>query len=301
MAQGTLNQLVQANALNLGIVRALVSGTFLISVVLTSLSSLGYLPVTLLRPIGLMKVIPWWFYDRLVTPEGMTALKWLMVISLVLSTLGFLTTVTTKTSVLLVVFYQGLVRSFGHFNHDEMIAVLFLFILAFSPCGDAFSIDSKLGRKNREPGFRYGYPILLMMILMAWVYFSSALIKIRVAGLSYLSPDNLPALGIYHSLDNLHGSHFKLAFLLPQIRRFLPVVLAIVLLWELLFPLAAVWKRSRIWILGFGLLFHLATLSFMNIFFPHQLAMYCVFVDWSKVAKRLGGSSKEVVHPRVLT
>jgi hypothetical protein len=37
-----------------------------------------------------MKVIPWWFYDGLVTPSGMTALKWLMVISLVLSTLGFL-------------------------------------------------------------------------------------------------------------------------------------------------------------------------------------------------------------------
>jgi hypothetical protein len=299
VAKGTLNDLVPTNALNLGIVRALVTGTFLISVLVTSFSSLGHLPTTLLRPIGLMKIVPWWFYDRLVTPAGMTALKWCMVISLIMSTVGFLTVVTTKTSVLLVVFHQGLVRSFSHFNHDEMIAVLFLFILAFSPCGDAFSIDNRLRRKTRDAGLRYGYPILLMMILMSWVYFSSAVIKIRVAGVNYLSADNLPALAIYHSLDNLHGSHFKLAFLLPAIREYLPVVLAIVLLWELLFPLAVIWKRSRIWILGFGVVFHLGTLFFMNIFFPHHLAMYCVFIDWSRVAKRLWGGSGEAARLRL--
>jgi hypothetical protein len=121
-----------------------------------------------------------------------------------------------------------------------------------------------------------------MQLLVAWTYFSSALIKLRVAGLKYLSTDNLPALAIFHSLDNLHDTHFKLAFWLPQVKAYLPFAVGLVLIWELLFPLAVFWRRWRWWILGFGIVFHLATLFFMNIFFPHQLAMYLIFVDWDR-------------------
>jgi hypothetical protein len=284
VAQGTLDRLIPTSNLNLGIVRALVSAVFLISVLTTSFSALGQLPVTLLRPTGVMKLLSWGLYDHLVTPRGMSVLKWAMVGSLLLSTFGFLTPVSTKMSALLVIFYQGLLRSFGHFNHDEMVAIFFLVVLAFTPCGDAFSIDNRLQNTKAKSGFRYGYPIFLMMLLLAWVYFSSALIKFRVAGFNYLSADNLPALAIYHSLDNLHDTNFKFAFLLPQVRQYLPAVVGFGLAWELFFPLAIFWKRARWWILGIGVGFHALTLFFMNIFFPFHLAMYVVFVDWSKVA-----------------
>ena len=211
----------------------------------------------------------------------MVLLKTLMVLSLLCSTTGLLTVVSTKTSLLLVLFYQGLLRSFGHFNHDEMLAVYCLAVLAFTPCGDAFSLDSRMRKMSKgRPAFAYAYPILLMQLLMAWSYFSSALIKLRVAGLKYLSPDNLPALAIFHSLDNLHDTHFRLAFWLPQVKTWLPFAVALVLIWELAFPLAVFWRRVRWWILGFGIGFHLSTLFLMNIFFPHHLAMYLIFVDW---------------------
>src|SRR5689334_315308 len=230
-----------------------------------------------------MKFLPWSFYDTLQTQGGMLTLKTFMVASLLLSTAGFLTFISTKTSLLLELFYQGLLRSFGHFNHDEMIAIYFMVVLAFTPCGDAFSIDNRLGRtKQQRPAFAYAYPILLMQLLLAWVYFSSALIKLRVAGLKYLSADNLPALAIFHSLDNLHDTSFKIAFLLPHVKQYLPFAVAFVLIWELLFPFAIFWQRIRWWILGIGVVFHLATLFVMNIFFPHQLAMYLVFVDWKQ-------------------
>ena len=265
----------------LGVVRSIVHGTFLISILFTSFSALGSLPPTILRPTGVMQLLPWGFYDHLQTPSGILVLKTLLVLSLIMSTIGFGTVVSTKTSLVLVVFYQGLLRSFGHFNHDEMIAVYFMVVLAFTPCGDAFSIDSRMRKATRErPAFAYAYPILLMQLLLAWVYFSSALIKIRVAGLKYLSADNLPALAIFHSLDNLHDTSFKIAFMLPQVKQYLPFAVAFVLIWELLFPLAVFFQRIRWWILGIGVVFHLATLFVMNIFFPHQLAMYLVFVNW---------------------
>ena len=283
MAQGIVNRVVPRSAFALGVVRCIVHGAFLVSILFTSFSALGSLPVTILRPTGVMKLLPWSFYDSLQTPAAMVIFKCVLVLSLLLSTAGFLTVVSTKTSLLLVVFYQGLLRSFGHFNHDEMLAVYYLVVLAFTPCGDEFSIDSRLKKTRAErPSFAYAYPILLMQLLMAWAYFSSALIKLRVAGLKYLSTDNLPALAIFHSLDNLHDTHFKLAFWLPQVKAYLPFAVGFVLIWELLFPLIIFWRRLRWWMLGFGVVFHLATLLFMNIFFPHQLAMYLIFVDWDR-------------------
>ena len=234
-----------------------------------------------------MQFLPWSFYDQLLTPTGIVILKAALLISLLLSTAGFLTRISTKTSFLLVLLYQGLLRSFGHFNHDEMLPVYYLAVLAFTPCGDAFSLDDKLRPTRKErPLFAYAYPILLMQLLMAWTYFSSALIKLRVAGLKYLSEDNLPALAIFHSLDNLHDTAFRFAFMLPQWKSYLPVAVGLVLVWELVFPLAIFWRRLRWWILGFGIVFHISTLFLMNIFFPHQLAMYLVFVDWNRVKEQ---------------
>jgi hypothetical protein len=258
--------------------------TFLVSVLIASFSALGRLPVTILRPTGAMKFLPWSFYEQLLTPRGMMILKVALVVSLIAGALGFLTPISTKTSFVLVLFYQGLLRSFGHFNHDEMIAVYCLAVLAFTPCGDEFSVDWWLRKRRRKdrPAFAYAYPILLMQLLMAWVYFSSALIKLRVAGLSYLSQENLPALAIYHSLDNLHDTSFRIAFWLPQVKEYLPVLVGLVLLWELAFPLAIFFPRLRWLILSSGMIFHISTLFVMNIFFPHQLALYLLFIDWDR-------------------
>jgi len=278
---------VPKSAFALGVVRSIVHGLFLISVLATNFSALGALPATILRPTGAMKLLPWVFYDQLLSPGVMAGLKVVMVLSLIASTAGLFTSVSTKTTFLLVLFYQGLVRSFGHFNHDEMLGVYCLAVLAFTPCSDDFLLDHWLRRNEKErPIWAYAYPILLMQLLMAWVYFSSALIKLRVAGLKYLSVDNPPALAIFHSLDNLHDTHFKLAFWLPQVRAILPYAVALVLIWELLFPVAVFSRRARWWILGAGVIFHLSTLFFMNIFFPHQLVLYLMFVDWDHMAHR---------------
>lgn len=288
MDSATLKRLVPTDAAALGMVRAGVCGFILCEILLTSFSDLGRLPATLLRPTGAMQILPWRFYDLLLTPAGMVTLKWLMVLSLFAATIGCLTGLATKSSALLFVFYEGLLRSFSHFNHDEMPAVYILIVLALSPCGDGFSFDSWRDKTRAgRPGLIYGYPILLMRVLLAWSYFSSALIKLRVAGLSYFSPDNLPTLAIFHSLDNLHDTHFRLGFWLPHVREYTPIFVALVVLWELSFPLAIFFRRARLIILVLGVFFHLGTLFFMNIFFPYHLAMYLVFVDWGRVRLRV--------------
>src|SRR6185295_19897257 len=112
VASGIIERVFPRGPFALGVVRSIVHGTFLVSAIFTSFSALGSLPPTILRPTGVMKLLPWSFYDQLQTPSGMLILKTLMVLSLILSTIGFGTVISTKTSLVLVVFYQGLLRSF---------------------------------------------------------------------------------------------------------------------------------------------------------------------------------------------
>lgn len=275
----------------LGAVRAGAFGFVLCEVLLASFSDLGRLPVTVLRPTGVMRLLPWGFYERLLTPASMAAFKWLFVVTLLAATVGALTRVSTKAAALLFLLYQGLLRSFTHFNHDEMPAAYILTVLAFTPCGDAFSLDALRGARGARPGgsWVYGYPILLMRLLLAWSYFTSALVKLRVAGLAYFGADNLPALAVSNSLDNMHDTQFRAGLWLPQYREYTPPLVALVMLWELLFPLAVWFPRARAVILTTGVFFHLGTLVFMNIYFPYHLAMYLVFVDWPWVSRKLRG------------
>jgi hypothetical protein len=275
----------------LGMVRAGAFGFVLCEVLLTSFADLGRLPVTVLRPTGVMRLLPWGFYERLLTPASMSAFKWLFAAALLAAAAGALTPVSTKASAALFLFYQGLLRSFTHFNHDEMPAAYILFVLAFAPCGDAFSVDAMRGAggERQNGSWVYGYPILLARLLLAWSYFTSALIKLRVAGLAYFNPDNLPALAVSNSLDNMHDTHFRAGLWLPAYREYTPPLVALVVLWELLFPLAVWFPRARAVILAAGVLFHLGTLVIMNIFFPYHLAMYLVFVDWPWVVRKARG------------
>ena len=93
MARGTLTQLYEAKPEALGALRVSISSVFLLSAIFTSFSNLGRLPVTLLRPTGLMRIFPWGFYDQLFTPAGITTLKSALVFSLALSAAGFLSSV----------------------------------------------------------------------------------------------------------------------------------------------------------------------------------------------------------------
>lgn len=284
----------------LGVIRAAFCAFVLLQMLSTDFAAFGHLPTTVMRPTGAMQLLSWRFYDALITPRGMLILKALLVVSLLSSSLGFFTSLATKFAALLFLFYEGLVRSFGLFNHDEMTGVYILVVLAFTPCGDGFSLDRLLrATRQRWPGFAYGYPILLMRILVAWSYFTSALIKMRVTGLRYFSPDNLPVVSIWHSLDNLHESQHKLAFWLPNIRGITGAIVIVALLWELLFPLAIFSKLARRIILPFGIVFHLLTIPFMNISFPYHMAAYVVFIDWPRVAAR-GASSRvfQSLRPR---
>jgi hypothetical protein len=264
----------------LGAIRALICGWVFLKTLASSFVAIGRLPVTIMHPPGIMEYLSWRFYDRLVTPNGMIALKCLMLVCFLAATVGLATKYSVVSSSVLFTLYQGVLRSFGHFNHDECVTIYCLFVLACTPCGDGFSLDALLRKSKPLPSFVYAYPILLMQMILAWAYCTSGILKLRISGLRYFDSDNLPTLAIQHSLDNLHDTHFTVAFWLPLIRPILPYVVAATVAWEILFPLVIVIPRLKWPFLAIGVMFHILTMLTMNIIFVSQLAMYVVFVDW---------------------
>jgi len=285
MGGQALNSSIERYAKTLACIRITVFATFFINILFTSFRTLGNLPVEIMHPPGVMQYVSWQFYDLLFTPQSMLAFKFLILSSLLAATLGIYTRFTSKLSLLLIMFYQGLLRSFGHFNHDESLGMYCLLILAFTPCADKFSYDARKAIKNinTKEILTYKYPIILMQAVLAWVYFSTGILKLNNAGLQYFLPDQLPILSIHHSLDNLHDFQFKSAFTLPSLRQFIPLMTVGAVFWEVTFPIGVFWKKTRWVYLGFGFMFHMSTIILMNIAFFNQLAMYSIFFNWEKI------------------
>jgi predicted DCC family thiol-disulfide oxidoreductase YuxK len=258
--------------------RLAVCGLLTAHLAATDFRAIGHLPVTAMHPPGMMEYLGWKFYDRLITPGGMLALQVALIGSLIAAACGYLSRLTVPMAAGLYILYQGILRSFGHFNHDEMAAVWILLILAMSP---------KDARVNR-PGFAYGWPVFLMRAVIAWSYFTAGILKLRLGGPSYFTTDSLLTLMVSNSLGNVHDTQFKLAFWLADHRSLVLPGLYVVTAWEILMPIVLVWPRTRLPMLAMGVAFHFASMLAMNIVFWTELLMYTVFVDWDSVLKRLG-------------
>src|SRR5258708_37965985 len=158
MADRTSNP-VASSALTLGVLRAGLHGIFLAVVMRDSFATIGRLPVLLFRPPGAMEYLSWKFYERVITPTGMVTLKAMLLAALLMGMLGWWTSASTKTSALLVILYQGVLSGFGGYSYERMPGILMLVVLAFTPCGDAFSLDGLCGARTKRPVRAYPYPV----------------------------------------------------------------------------------------------------------------------------------------------
>jgi predicted DCC family thiol-disulfide oxidoreductase YuxK len=287
MASPTGSSLEKNPAAQLAAIRAGVHGVFLALVLHDSFYALAVMPATLLRPVGIMQYLSWTFYDCLLTSDGMLAFKMALLISLFMSTVGWWTWVTAKSSALLVVLYEGVLNSLGGSSQNEMAAVTVLVLLAFLPCGDAFSLDALAGPRMSRPRSAYRYPVALTRVLVAWVYVSNALLILRLSGRRFFDSDNLPAQFIAASLGNLNDTHFRVAFWLAQYRHYVPPVLMVVVAWAILFPLGYFWEPTRRWFLAMGVLVHVGVMLLFNKVYLVQMAMFFVFLDWVAIGSQV--------------
>src|SRR5262249_6835471 len=137
-------------------------------------------------------------------------------------------------------------------NAGDTIRGIILFYLMLCPCGAAWSIDSRLKRKQRPPGAAVvvsPWPIRLLFMQLVFIYFMNGMSKI----FSFYWRDGTT---LYYVLHDLTLTRFSYAEL-PVAYWMTKVLTWTVLIWELSFPLLVIWRPIRIIALIFGVGFHL--------------------------------------------
>ncbi len=132
-------------------------------------------------------------YATLVSnPSLLAALQWSTASLLFLSMLGLRPRVTLLVGALGFFLMQAILRHYTYFFHSGLILVYLLFVLAFTPCAAAWSLDRRLGLSKSEPSQQaVAFSIYACFIVVAIVYLFCGLSKMRDSGLVWFNGENL--------------------------------------------------------------------------------------------------------------
>lgn len=130
--------------------------------------------------------------DVLFTPSAFTAIYWITAIAGVLALVGLFTRTSMFVLAAGVWFFVAHEYSYNDRHHAEALSSIFLMALAFSPCGESFSIDALIRRRrdraagaaNREPVLvdTAMWPLKLAHVLLTLTYLSTGVSKIVGGG-----------------------------------------------------------------------------------------------------------------------
>lgn len=287
----------EGSARNLAIFRLVFFGFFAVGLCLK--------PFALLEPALHFVGLP---SDARVVPIGM---EWLNMIPLTpllvkgamllfaVGAVGAFLGIKTRWSIALFVFGAlyliGIPNLFGKINHNHHI-VWFAVILLFSPCADRYSLDAKWSRKTSSDfGREYQQPFLYMWLLMAIIYFFPGFWKIWSCGLDWALTDNVRNQMYWVWFSNPGWAPFFRVDLYPLLYKFIGIY---TLIFELLFAVLVLSKRTRWLAFAGGILFHIGTHLFLDIFFVVLVISYVSFINWEKILKaRSIQAPKEKVDP----
>jgi len=297
--------------LNLGIARAAVFAGLVLMVGHEELLAFGRLDDSLILPPFGWK----WIAPHL--PRSATFLELvyaLLVISGFLAVIGFWTRISTLVASLLGFYVLTIPQLFGqvvHYNH----LVLFAFLLAVSPCGNAFSVDAWLRRRRLgttaelpQTSMYYAAPLKIMMLVMGIAYYFAGVWKLCRVGLRWFTPDYMRLILLIKMQEFDPTSVQRWALNHPLI---LTLGAIFTVVFEIGFVFAILDRRTRILALIAGIAFHNFTYMLMEIQFLDMQACFVILVDWAALiavlrpkvkqdsASRISNTAPVRTHPRL--
>ncbi len=197
---------------------------------------------------------------------------------------------------LLTTFYiNGFPNFFGKINHNHYI-IWFAAILCFSPCADAFSIDSVVRNLKNQKGIRrpqdYGISVYLISILVGIIYFFPGFHKVWTSGLQWAFSDNLKNQLFVKALEFGHNSPL---YYTPFFDLLLQWTAMFTIFFELSFIFLITTPLYKTVAIITGFVFHLAVFFLMQINFVYLLLCYVIFINWDVFFKRLQLTSSSAI------
>lgn len=290
-----------APAAALGVVRLLFFGALAAFFARRDFSELAEAPPEFWFPIPLFRLLDLPLLGR----SELNLLQVAWKVALVFACLGLLTRASTLVAFLIGAYLLGLPHNLGKTDHNDAILVLVLATMALARCGDAWSLDRWLaGQRGRggvpAPSGEYTWPIRLVWLLMALIFFGAGLAKLRHSGLEWIFSDNLATLLVkrqYGAGSDDVGR--ELAVQIARIEWLCQLAAAGVIAIELGYPLSLISRRAR-WIFVPGMLLMQVTIrELLGIKFDQMLICYLFWVPWHPVfgqlAAWLGRHRKPIV------
>jgi len=227
---------------------------------------------------------------------GLATLRWMGTVTallLVFAAAGVGTRVALVLLVPLVLVQEAWLNCMGKVTHGTIPLLWALLFFALAPCDRSVTLASALRRVRRPsegttpaPESRDSpyarWPLELLFVELAGFYFLAGLAKLRAGGLAWADGYTLQ----YHLLANLQHSGPG-AYWLAEHLGLCRLASILVLVFELGMPLGLV-RRLRPLALAGGALFHGATTWFLGITFWPVVALYALFVPWTRIGHALG-------------
>jgi hypothetical protein len=174
----------------------------------------------------------------------------------------------------------------GYYLHNagDRMRHMIPLLLMLSPCAAVWSVSARRSAPLEDSGrgvtaavYVYAWPLRLLFLLMALMYFFNGLYKV-------VAPGWRDASALHYVLTDVGWSRWPVQ--LPPAT--LPVLAWIVMGWEIGFPLWMLIPGTRSAALWLGVLFHVGTGLHLELgmFWLYALCLYLPFVPWEKWADR---------------
>ena len=223
-------------------------------------------------------------------------------IALACAALGLATNVSLLAVLGLQLVQEAFLNCFGKMNHATIPLLYALLFVALAPCGRVLSIDALLRRAWRrvralpaEPAVSCSpyarWPFELLFVELAAYYFLAGFAKLRESGVLWADGATLQ----YYLLEKATPAGLWLA----EHVRLCSALSAMVLAFELSWPLGVVLRRLRPVLLLAGLCFHWGTIVFLRISFWPVWVLYVLFVPWTSLAGHLRSAARAILSQRV--
>lgn len=210
-------------------------------------------------------------------------------ILLFMACLGLATRFTVAGSFLIGLYLLGLPNCFMKIRHNDGLPVLIMGILAFSRCGDGFSLDQLLfsGQLPSAPsggGGDYTWPVRMIWLIISLTLFATGYAKIKRSGLAWANSGNLSV--------TLRSMHYWSGPKDPLVNWGLWIAEQPVLCWllgiftlvlEFGFPLALFWPGVRWFFVGGGFLMLLSFRFLMGMSFLTFAICQFFWVPWERL------------------
>ncbi len=197
---------------------------------------------------------------------------------------GFITPVSASVSALLSTYLIGLGYCYGNIHADGPMVIIISFILALSPCANAFSCDAVITgatKRNKEIPI---WTFKLIWLVWSLMFFSAALCKLKFSGLSWVTTNNLRDWIIFNHYNYyFRRNGWDIGLFIAQFPRLCQFAAAAVIAMELSVPMILISSRLRRLIVPMTLFFQIACAYVLLVDLKTPYLAYLFFVPWRKV------------------